>query len=108
MVKGWIAACDVAALPRAVCSGFPIKLLNYLGLGIPAVVAEGSAPDMPGVVAVENHNPQAMADAILGLMNDPVRRLAMGEEARAHVRSACTWSARAGELEAIYGEVLAV
>jgi len=32
-VKRLIMAADVAAIPRTVCSGFPIKLLNFLGLG---------------------------------------------------------------------------
>ncbi len=106
VVKGCIAACEVAALPRSVCSGFPIKLLNYLGLGVPAVVAAGSAPDLPGVVAFENGNSRAMAEAILQLMDAPARRAALGDEARAHVSSACTWAARASDLEAIYAEVL--
>jgi len=107
-VKSLIASAQVAALPRTVCSGFPIKLLNYLGLGIPAVVAEGSAPSMPGVVAVKNRDPGAMASAIRDLIEDPMRRTALGDDARAHVRSACTWGARARELEAIYAAVLAV
>jgi glycosyltransferase involved in cell wall biosynthesis len=107
-VKTLIAAADVAALPRAVCSGFPIKLLNYLGLGVPTVVAEGSAPKMPGVLAVKNRDPEAMAAAIRGLLDDPSHRASLAADARAHVRSACTWDARARELESIYATVLAV
>jgi len=107
-VKRWIAACDVAAIPRTVCSGFPIKLLNNLGLGIPTVVAEGSASDLPGVVVVPNRNPQAMADALRALIEQPPRRESLGRAAHAHVRAACTWDARARDLEAIYGSVLPV
>ena len=46
-VKSLMAASDIAAIPRTVCSGFPIKLLNTLGMGLPTVVAEGSAQDYP-------------------------------------------------------------
>jgi 1,2-diacylglycerol 3-alpha-glucosyltransferase len=107
-VKALIAAAEVAALPRTVCSGFPIKLLNYLGLGVPTVVAEGSAPEMPGVLSVKNRDAKTMASAIRGLLEDPTHRASLANDARAHVREACTWDARARELEAIYATVLAV
>ena len=107
-VKSLVAACDLAAIPRTVCSGFPIKLLNFLGLGLPAVVAEGSAPDLPGVVPVANGQPQAMADAIRALIENPVGCRDLGRVGRTHVHASCTWSARARELEHVYGSMLCV
>lgn len=105
-VRSLLAAADVAALPRAVCSGYPIKLLNYLGMGLPTVAAAGSARDLPGVVAVPNRDPAAMATAIRGLVGAPDRRAAMGAAARAGVLRDCTWDARAQELETVYAAVL--
>jgi len=105
-VKRLIAAADVAAIPRAVCSGFPIKLLNSLGLGVPTVVAEGSARGLPGEVVFPNGDAAAMARAIHGLISDPEGRLELGSRARLHVKRACTWDARAAELEAIYARVV--
>ena len=105
-VRAYLAASSVAALPRTVCSGYPIKLLNYLGMGLPTVAARGSAQELPGVVAVPNHDPGAMAAALRSLLEDTPRRRRVGAAARTHVLSACTWDARAGELESVYWKVL--
>ncbi len=106
-VKSWVAAADVAAIPRTVCTGFPIKLLNFLGLGVPTVMAAGSAQPLPGVVEVPNHDASAMAQAIDDLISDRQRRVTLGEFARAHVSARCTWDARARDLESIYHRVIA-
>ncbi len=105
-VKALLSGAAVAALPRTVCSGYPIKLLNYLGLGVPTVAAEGSSQDLPGVISVPNRDPDAMAAAIRTLINDPVRRKEMGARARAHVAEECSWEARARDLEGVYAAVL--
>ena len=105
-VRALMAAAQVAALPRSVCSGYPIKLLNYLGCGLPTVAAAGAAPTMPGMAVVPARDPEAMAAVIRALLGDPARRRAMGAAGRAHVLGQCTWAARAVELEAIYESVL--
>lgn len=106
-VKALLLGASVGALPRAVCSGYPIKLLNYLGLGLPTIAAEGSAVQMPGVVSVPNRDPGAMAAAIRTLLQHDSRRAALGARAREHIAVHCTWDARAEELEAVYAAVLA-
>lgn len=106
VVRSLLAASVVAALPRSVCSGYPIKLLNYLGMGLPTVAAAGSAQALPGVVAVRDRDPLAMAAAIRALLQDHDRRRSLGAQARAHVLARCTWNARAAELERVYAEVL--
>lgn len=107
VVRAHLAAADLAVLPRTVCSGFPIKLLNYLGMGLPTVAAAGSAHPMPGVVSVPNLNPAAMANAIASLLQNPPRLAALSQAARAHVLTQCTWEARGAELEKVYLSVLA-
>jgi len=106
-VKSLLRGAAVAALPRTVCSGYPIKLLNYLGLGLPTVAAQGSAQELPGVVAVPDRDPGAMAAAIRVLLQHDARRAALGARAREHIAKHCTWDARAQELEGVYAEVLA-
>jgi len=106
-VRSLLAAADLAALPRSVCSGYPIKLLNYLGMGLPVVAAAGSARCLPGVVVVPDRDPAAMARALRLLLADRPRRIALGRRARGHVLQHCTWGARAAELEIIYRRVLA-
>jgi len=105
-VKALLAGAQLAALPRAVCSGYPIKLLNYLGLGLPTVAAAGSAQPLPGVLSVRNRDPEEMAAAIRALLAEPIRRAELGVRARAHIRKHCTWDARAKELEGVYTAVL--
>lgn len=105
-VRGLLAASSVAALPRTVCTGYPIKLLNYLGMGLPTVAAEGSAQRLPGVVTVPNRDPAAMAAALRTLVVDEERCRRLGAAARDHVLTSCTWDARAVELEAVYWDVL--
>ena len=75
-------------------------------MGLPTVIAAGSAQGLPGEVVVPNGDAQAMASAIQDLLNAPQRRRALGAQARAHVRDACTWDARARDLEGIYARLL--
>lgn len=105
-VRSLLAAATIAALPRTVCTGFPIKLLNYLGMGLPVVAARGSARGIPGVVAVPDHDPNAMAGALAELLADPARCRRLGAEGRRAVLGQWTWQQRAAELEEVYREVL--
>ncbi|MCB9777320.1 MAG: glycosyltransferase family 4 protein [Alphaproteobacteria bacterium] len=106
VVRSLLAAADIAALPRTRCTGYPIKLLNYLGMGLPTVAAQGSAQPLPGVVAVPDRDAAAFADAVSALLEHPERRARLAADARAHVLQHCTWDARAAELEALYRSVL--
>ncbi len=63
--RGWIAGASVAALPRRVCAGFPMKLLNYAALGLRTVVAAGSARGVPGEECVLGDDPREFAAAVL-------------------------------------------
>ncbi len=101
-VRGWLSSATVAVLPRSQCSGYPIKLLNYLGMGLPTVAAEGSAQDLPGVFSVRNRCPESMARAIQSLVDDPISTAEIGQRARSHIITHCTWDARAEELEKLY------
>ena len=101
-VRALMAAADIAALPRSVCRGFPIKLLNYLAMGLPTVAAIGSAPHMPGMMLTPNRNPQAMSRAIQELLDDPYQRKKLSKLGREYVAAHCTWQSRAWELERLY------
>ncbi len=59
-----LAGCDAAVIPRTRCAGFPMKLLNQVALGLPTVIAEGSAQDLPGEMVVTNHDTRALAEGI--------------------------------------------
>ena len=57
-----LAGCDAAVIPRTRCAGFPMKLLNQVALGLPTVIAEGSAQGLPGEIVVTNHDARALAE----------------------------------------------
>jgi len=105
-VRSLIAASALGAIPRGTCAGYPIKLLNLLGMGLPTVVCEGSHRDLPGAVQVPNRDPAAMAAAIRRLLANPAERAALGAAAAAHVQARCTWAAQAARLEALYRTLL--
>jgi len=70
----------------SISEGFPFSLLEALLCAKPVVAtAVGGVPEaIEGCgIAVEPRNPQAMADGILALLNDPERRIALGKAARA-------------------------
>ena len=86
--------------------GFPIKLFNYLGMGLPTNIAKGSYRPITGVICVPNHSPVEMADAIQRIVerSDGTRQL--GQDARTFVLRECSWDSRAEELEALYSTFL--
>ena len=90
-VRPYYAAMTVLALPSA-REGFPQTLLEGSAMGLPTV---GS--DVPGVrdavqhgvtgLLVPFHAPDALAEALLGLLRDPIRRAAFGAAGRRWARS---------------------
>ena len=94
-LKDALAAATVAVLPRTTCSGFPMKLLNFLAAGLPVVQAEGATQErLPGTVAVPDHDPRALGEALAAVCADPTRRRALSEAACAWVDSEGSWVSR--------------
>lgn len=101
-----LAAATAAVIPRRACAGFPMKLLNQLGLGVPTVCAPGSARPIAGVVVAAGDEPEHLAAALQALLADPQRRAALAAAARADVAARWTWDRRAADMEAVYARVL--
>jgi glycosyltransferase involved in cell wall biosynthesis len=69
----------------------PLKLFESMALGVPVVT--GAVGDRPALLAggaagvlVRPDDPAALSEAILGLLRDEPRRLALAEAGRAHAR----------------------
>ncbi|MEZ4322722.1 MAG: glycosyltransferase [Myxococcota bacterium] len=99
-----LAHAAVAVIPRRRCAGFPIKLLNQLGMGVPTVMMASAALPLSGVVPT---GPAALRSTLEALVADPVRRASLGEAARTEVLASWTWDARMARLEALYDATLA-
>ncbi|MBI4234135.1 MAG: glycosyltransferase family 4 protein [Chloroflexi bacterium] len=85
------------------------KVFDYLSYGRPVVFAgEGDMADLLGMssggVAVPPESPEALADAIQKLYEDPDLRTRMGQQGASYVRQHFSWEAQRGRLaEALNG-----
>ncbi|MFH0983208.1 MAG: glycosyltransferase family 4 protein [Planctomycetota bacterium] len=82
----YLAAADVTAIPRPDCPGVPVKLLNFMAAGRPIVVTRGSSQglrDRHEVLVVEDHNPEAMGQALVHVLRDKDLAKRLGRNARA-------------------------
>ncbi len=67
----WMTNARVLALPRTRCSGYPIKLLNYLAVGRPIVVSADSARNLThgeNAFVVLDSKPEAFAMGLLATL----------------------------------------
>ena len=105
-----LAAADVAACPRTVCAGYPIKLFNYLALGKPVVVSAGSAKGIEHGVngwVVPNGDVPGFAEGLIRLLEDRELAERLGQAARQTAQSLSDWSQPVSEIEEIYAAVTA-
>lgn len=88
-LKGAMADAAAVACPRVSWSGYPIKVLNAMAAGRAVVACRSSAyPLEDGVtgLVVPNDDAEAMAAAIVRLLEDASLRRDMGRRAREAVR----------------------
>ena len=96
-----IATADVAALPRTLPGGYPMKLLDYLACGLPVVLGRGLAQGLQGEVPVDDGDPVDFARGVRD-----AARITRRDWAPALIRSA-SWDHRAAAMEAVYARVTA-
>ncbi|WP_288855133.1 D-inositol-3-phosphate glycosyltransferase [uncultured Corynebacterium sp.] len=104
-------AADIVAVPsynesfglvavEAQASGTPVIAARVGGL--PIAVDDGETG-----LLVDNHDPEAWADALEELLDNDERRIAMGEAAVDHAQN-FSWAAAATQLEAIYADAMTI
>jgi len=105
------AHADLFLLPSDQES-FGLAALESLASGVPVVASDVGG--VPEVVAhgetgwlVPARDPAAMAGAVLGLLADPARRVAMGRAARAAALARFQPAPLVARVEALYQEVVA-
>ncbi len=86
-VASWLHRADVVALPSIVREGQPRSVMEAMAAGRAIVASRiGGLPDLLGEgdfgVLVEPGDSAALADALVGLLNDPARAAALGARAR--------------------------
>jgi phosphatidyl-myo-inositol dimannoside synthase len=98
----WLNCCDVFLMTSRVtadgdCEGFGIAVVEAALCGKPAVVSNSSGlveAILNGItgLAVPEGDENATAEAVVSLMSDPARLLAMGNAAREHASKTQSWS----------------
>lgn len=89
-VLSLVAACDLTVLPAVKREGLPKTVIESMALGVPPVVtATGGSPELvlsghSGLV-VPPGDADALAEALLALARDPVRRRRLGARARQRI-----------------------
>ena len=106
VVQHYIANADLAVIPRMKCTGFPIKLLNYLMLGCVTLVSEGSMVDMVGAIAFPNGNVEVLVEKIEYWMSHHNERRLLGSSAISGVVEGYSHRVQAEELVGIYVSLL--
>ncbi|HMR31938.1 MAG TPA: glycosyltransferase family 4 protein [Geminicoccaceae bacterium] len=99
------AGASLFVLPSICDEPFGIPLVEAMAAGLPVVATRTGG--IPEIVAdgetgllVERGDADGLASAILALLGDPERRLAMGRAGRERVARLFTWSRSAERLEA--------
>jgi len=91
--------------------GMPTSLLEAMACGLPAVASNvGGIPEilqnnLNGVI-VPPGDPKAIADSVMGLLQDEATRVKMGTAARRTVKERYDWSGLVNRLERYYEDVM--
>ncbi len=99
------SAATVFAFP-SLYEGFGMPVLEAMACGAPVVTSNSSAlPEVAGdaAVLVDPEDVTAIGEAILGLVQDPARRAALGAAARARAAH-FSWSAVAAQTLEVYSQ----
>jgi len=106
-----LAKMDILAMP-SIHDAFGVAALEAQAMEVPVVATRvGGIPEvvedgMTGVL-VEPRNVEQLAQAIIGLLEDPDLRMEMGRKGREYVLAHYQWKENAAEMEEIYVDVVA-
>ncbi len=101
----FLAAADLAIVPRPESSGIPTKLLNYMAAGKAIVSFAKSATileDGKSGRLVAGDSIEGLAEGMLDLLKNPARAAKLGDEARRLAKTKFCWTSTVTQIEALY------
>jgi len=105
----FLAAADIAVVPRPESAGIPTKLLNYMAAGKAIVSFEKSATILENGKTgrlVAPATAERLAEGILGLLADHNHALELGRNARSLVLGRFDWRIIVEQVERVYDKLL--
>jgi glycosyltransferase involved in cell wall biosynthesis len=102
------ARATLAVVP-SVYEGFGLPVGEAMACGVPVISTTGGGlPEVVGDagILVPPGDPQALAQAVTALLEDPRRARALGEAGYRRVRRFFTWQRAAAQTAAVYREVI--
>jgi glycosyltransferase involved in cell wall biosynthesis len=105
----YLACADVTVVPRSDCPGHPIKLLNYMMAGKPAVCFAGAAKGVShgkDAWVVPDHDWRALGEGIALLLADRELAARLGAQARRTATEQFDWRRLCERVEEVYDRVL--
>jgi sugar transferase (PEP-CTERM/EpsH1 system associated) len=110
-IRPYLQQASVAVAPIAYGAGIQNKVLEAMACATP-VVATPQAVSALGVRSGRDvllaHEPEAFAETVLRLLNDPQQRLQVGQAGRRYVETYHPWAVIAQQLEEVYNEVISI
>jgi phosphatidylinositol alpha-mannosyltransferase len=109
-LPSWYASADVFCAPSLGGESFGIVLAEAMAVGLPVVCSDiGGYRDVvrdgADGLLVPPRDPEALAEALAGLLDNPARLAAMGEAAAAAARR-YAWEVVAGQVAEVYRTAL--
>ena len=102
-VPDYLSAVDIAVIPSAARHASPMKLMEYMGAGLPIV-----APDLPSIRAAINGEDMvaifpagdmtAMHNLLLSLLDQPALGKELGRKAKEHIFAELTWTSHSEKI----------
>jgi glycosyltransferase involved in cell wall biosynthesis len=103
-VRPFVRRSAAMVAPLAIARGTQNKILEAMAMGVPVVtstVAAGGVDAVAGEHLLVADTPQATADAILNLLEQPAQRRCLAEAGRARVLSHHAWAQSMKRLDGI-------
>ena len=103
-VRDHVRRSAVSVAPLSIARGTQNKIIECMAMGVPVVTspeAAGGVDAVPGEHLLVARSPDAYADALLALMNDPVLRQRFAAAGRARIETHHSWTNSMARLDGI-------